>query len=174
MQNLIADLEANEGELVVRLADESAFEVGGNIATAKGSVVFRNEMLELIQYAPTTETVHETPIIMFPPWINKYYILDLKEQNSLIRWVVDQGYTLFVVSWVNPDASYADIGMEDYIENGYLKSIEVVKEITDQLKSMPLDIVLRDNLGADAIIVETAQRRQREVRNLFHSAYRLF
>ena len=132
MQNLIADLEANEGELVVRLADESAFEVGGNIATAKGSVVFRNEMLELIQYAPTTETVHETPIIMFPPWINKYYILDLKEQNSLIRWVVDQGYTLFVVSWVNPDASYADIGMEDYIENGYLKSIEVVKEITDQ------------------------------------------
>ena len=75
-------------------------------------------MLELIQYAPTTETVHETPIIMFPPWINKYYILDLKEQNSLIRWVVDQGYTLFVVSWVNPDASYADIGMEDYIENG--------------------------------------------------------
>jgi polyhydroxyalkanoate synthase len=69
---------------------------------------------------------------MFPPWINKYYILDLKEQNSLIRWVVDQGYTLFVVSWVNPDASYADIGMEDYIEHGYLKSIEVVKEITDQ------------------------------------------
>ena len=68
---------------------------------------------------------------MFPPWINKYYILDLKEQNSLIRWVVDQGYTLFVVSWVNPDASYADIGMEEYIENGYLKSIEVVKEITD-------------------------------------------
>jgi polyhydroxyalkanoate synthase len=132
MQNLIADLEANEGELVVRLADESAFEVGGNIATAKGSVVFRNEMLELIQYAPTTETVYETPIIMFPPWINKYYILDLKEQNSLIRWVVDQGYTLFVVSWVNPDASYADIGMEDYIEHGYLKSIEVVKEITDQ------------------------------------------
>ena len=132
MQNLIADLEANEGELVVRLADESAFEVGGNIATAKGSVVFRNEMLELIQYASATETVYETPIIMFPPWINKYYILDLKEQNSLIRWVVDQGYTLFVVSWVNPDASYADIGMEDYIEHGYLKSIEVVKEITDQ------------------------------------------
>ena len=115
MQNLIADLEANEGELVVRLADETAFEVGGNIATAKGSVVFRNEMFELIQYAPTTETVHETPIIMFPPWINKYYILDLKEQNSLIRWVVDQGYTLFVVSWVNPDASYADIGMEEYM-----------------------------------------------------------
>ncbi len=132
MQNLIADLEANEGELVVRLADESAFEVGGNIATAKGSVVFRNEMLELIQYASATETVYETPIIMFPPWINKYYILDLKEQNSLIRWVVDQGYTLFVVSWVNPDASYADIGMEDYIEHGYLKSIEVVKEITNQ------------------------------------------
>ena len=117
MHNLIADLEANEGELVVRLADETAFEVGGNIATAKGSVVFRNEMLELIQYALMTDNVHETPIIMYPPWINKYSILDLKEQNSLIRWVVEQGYTLFVVSWVNPDASYANVGMEEYIED---------------------------------------------------------
>lgn len=132
MHNLIADLEANEGELVVRLADEAAFEVGGNIATAKGSVVFRNDMLELIQYSPTTELVHETPIIMFPPWINKYYILDLTEKNSLIRWVVDQGYTLFVVSWVNPDASYANTGLEEYVADGYLKSIEVVKEITEQ------------------------------------------
>lgn len=129
LENLIADLEANDGELVVRLADEKAFEVGGNIATSPGDVVFRNRMMEIIQYKPATETVHEIPIVLFPPWINKFYILDLKAQNSLIKWIVEQGYTLFVVSWVNPDRSYAEIGMEDYIEEGFLTAIEEVKSI---------------------------------------------
>ncbi len=134
LENLISDLEANNGELVVRLADDTAFQLGGNVATTPGKVVFRNRMLELIQYSPTTEKVHETPIILFPPWINKYYILDLKAQNSLVKWVVDQGYTLFIVSWINPDASYSDIGLGDYIEDGYLKSMDVVKDITGQEK----------------------------------------
>ncbi|WP_323767743.1 class I poly(R)-hydroxyalkanoic acid synthase [Marinovum sp.] len=129
LQNLVADLEANDGELVVRLADTEAFEVGGNIATSPGKVVFRNEMMELIQYSPSTEQVHEIPVVLFPPWINKFYILDLKEQNSLIKWVVDQGYTLFIVSWINPDPSYADKGMEDYIEHGYLTAIEEAKTL---------------------------------------------
>ncbi|MGY3436334.1 MULTISPECIES: PHA/PHB synthase family protein [unclassified Marinovum] len=129
LENLVADLEANDGELVVRLADEKAFEVGRNIATTPGKVVFRNEMMELIQYSPTTETVHDIPIVLFPPWINKFYILDLKEKNSLIKWVLDQGYTLFVVSWVNPDPSLADKGMEDYIESGFLTAIEEAKSI---------------------------------------------
>ena len=129
LENLVADLEANNGELIVRLADESAFEIGRNIATSPGDVVFRNRMMELIQYKPSTETVHEIPIVLFPPWINKFYILDLKEQNSLIKWITDQGYTLFVVSWVNPNHDYAAIGMEDYVEDGFLKAIEVVKEI---------------------------------------------
>ncbi|MQY42900.1 class I poly(R)-hydroxyalkanoic acid synthase [Epibacterium sp. SM1969] len=129
LENLVADLEANNGELVVRLADEGAFEVGKNIATTPGEVVFRNRMLELIQYAPTTETVHETPIVLFPPWINKFYVMDLKEQNSLVKWITDQGFTLFVVSWVNPDATYADVGMETYVEEGYLTAIDTVKKI---------------------------------------------
>ncbi len=129
LENLIADLEANDGELVVRLADEKAFEVGGNIATSPGEVVFRNRMMEIIQYTPATETVHEIPIVLFPPWINKFYVLDLKPQNSLIKWIVEQGYTLFVVSWVNPDRSYAEIGMEDYIEEGFLTAIDEVKAI---------------------------------------------
>jgi polyhydroxyalkanoate synthase len=129
LENLVSDLEANDGELVVKLADESAFEVGGNLATTPGDVVYRNRMMELIQYKPVTETVHETPIILFPPWINKFYILDLKAQNSLIKWVTEQGYTLFVVSWVNPDESYADTGMEDYIQDGFLTAIEEVKKI---------------------------------------------
>ncbi len=129
MENLVADLEANNGELVVRLADETAFEIGENIATAEGEVIFRNRMMEVIQYAPTTEKVHETPIVLFPPWINKFYILDLKPTNSLIRWVVDQGYTLFVVSWINPDPAYKDIGLEEYVAEGYLKAIEIAKDV---------------------------------------------
>lgn len=138
LENLVADVEANNGELIVRLVDESAFEVGGNIATAKGEVVYRNRMMELIQYAPSTEQVHETPIILFPPWINKFYILDLKEKNSLIRWIVDQGYTLFVVSWINPDEAYADIGLEEYIEEGYLTAMNVAREIcgTEQVNAI--------------------------------------
>ncbi len=132
LENLVADLEANNGELVVRLADEKAFELGGNIATTPGDVVYRNRMMELIQYKPATEKVHEIPLVVFPPWINKFYILDLKAQNSLIKWVTEQGYTLFVVSWVNPDASYHDVGMEDYIEDGYLAALREVKAITGQ------------------------------------------
>ena len=129
MQNLVSDLEANNGELVVRLADETAFEIGGNIATTPGEVVYRNRMMEMIQYHPTTETVHETPIVLFPPWINKFYILDLKAQNSLIKWVTEQGYTLFVVSWINANSDYADVGMEDYIQEGFLTAFEKAKEI---------------------------------------------
>jgi polyhydroxyalkanoate synthase len=125
-------LEANSGEMVVRLADESAFELGENIATTPGEVVFRNRMMELIQYAPATEEVYKTPLLIFPPWINKFYILDLKAQNSLIKWVTEQGYTLFVVSWVNPDASHSDVGLGDYIEDGYLTALREVKAITGE------------------------------------------
>ena len=129
LENLVRDIEANEGDLLVTLADKEAFSVGDNLATTEGSVVYRNRMMELIQYAPTTEKVHKTPLVIFPPWINKFYILDLKPQNSLIKWIVDQGYTLFVVSWKNPDPSYRDVGMEHYIEEGYLSAIAEAKRI---------------------------------------------
>ena len=129
LENMIADLEANDGDLVVTLADKKAFKLGENLATTPGSVVFRNHMFELIQYAPSTEKVYSTPLIIFPPWINKFYILDLKPQNSVIKWAVDQGYTVFVVSWVNPDAGYRDTSMTDYVEDGYLTAIKEVKGI---------------------------------------------
>ncbi len=134
LENLVRDIEANKGDLQVTLADRDAFKIGGNIATTEGSVVFRNRMFELIQYAPTTDKVHKTPLVIFPPWINKFYILDLKPQNSLIKWIVDQGFTLFVVSWVNPDASYADVGLDTYVEEGYLTAIDEVKAITGEDK----------------------------------------
>ncbi|MGH1330826.1 MAG: PHA/PHB synthase family protein [Paracoccaceae bacterium] len=132
LENLVRDIEANNGELLVTLSDPSAFHIGKNIATSKGAVIYRNRLLELIQYAPTTETVHKTPLLIFPPWINKFYILDLKEQNSLIKWITDQGYTLFIVSWVNPDESFADVGIEEYITEGYMDAIAQVKKITAQ------------------------------------------
>lgn len=131
LENLVRDIERNSGELLVTLADPDAFTVGENIATTEGAVVYRNRMFELIQYAPTTETVYKTPIVMFPPWINKFYVLDLKAKNSLVKWIVDQGYTLFVVSWVNPDASYADVGMDEYVEEGYLEAIAQAKAIAE-------------------------------------------
>ncbi|SPF80038.1 PHA/PHB synthase family protein [Pseudoprimorskyibacter insulae] len=134
LENLVNDLEANDGALLVKLVDDSAFAVGDNIATAPGKVVLRTKMMELIQYAPSTEQVHAIPIIIFPPWINKFYILDLKPQNSLIRWLVNQGYTVFVASWVNPDISLKDAGLEDYIKDGMLAGIEAAKLITGQDK----------------------------------------
>lgn len=132
LENLVRDIEANRGELLPTLSDPDAFKVGSNIGTAEGKVIFRNRMMEVIQYAPATEEVYRTPLVIFPPWINKFYIMDLKPQNSLIRWIVEQGYTLFVVSWKNPDPSYADVGLEDYIEDGYLKAIEVAKDVTGE------------------------------------------
>ena len=138
LENLVRDIETNQGELLVTLSDPKAFQVGKNLATTPGKVVFRNRLLELIQYSPTTERVYATPLLIFPPWINKFYILDLKEKNSLIKWIVDQGFTLFVVSWVNPDSSYAGVGMDDYVTDGYLAAIEQVKAITgeDQINTI--------------------------------------
>ncbi|MGB5836625.1 MAG: class I poly(R)-hydroxyalkanoic acid synthase [Albidovulum sp.] len=134
LENLVRDVETNQGDLLVTLADPAAFELGKNIAATEGAVVYRNRMLELIQYAPTTETVHKTPLVIFPPWINKFYVLDLKPANSLIKWVVDQGYTLFVVSWKNPDKSYEEVGLDHYVEEGFIRAIEEVKAITGEKK----------------------------------------
>ncbi len=132
LENLVRDIESNQGDLLVTLADREAFHVGQNLATTPGEVVYRNRLLELIQYAPTTETVHKTPLLIFPPWINKFYVMDLKPANSLIKWIVDQGFTLFVVSWVNPDASYAGTGMDDYIRDGFLRAMAEVRRITGE------------------------------------------
>ncbi|MFC0280906.1 PHA/PHB synthase family protein [Falsigemmobacter intermedius] len=134
LENLVRDIENNNGDLLVTLSDPDAFEVGRNLGTTPGQVVFRNRILELIQISPTTEKVHKVPLVIFPPWINKFYILDLKPQNSLLRWIADQGFTLFVVSWKNPDESYADFGMEDYYREGYLEAFAAIKAITGEPK----------------------------------------
>ncbi len=132
LENLVHDIEANSGEVLVTLADKDAFHVGQNIATTPGAVVYRNRMFELIQETPTTEKVYQTPLLIFPPWINKFYIMDMKPANSLVKWIVEQGFSLFVVSWVNPDAAYADVGMDDYIRDGFLRAMAEVRRITGE------------------------------------------
>lgn len=116
----------------ISLTDESAFEVGKNVATTEGSVVFENRLFQLIQYKPTTKTVHQRPLLMVPPCINKFYILDLQPENSLVRYAVEQGHTVFLVSWANPDQSMSDVTWDDYIEVGAIKAIEVAQEISKQ------------------------------------------
>jgi len=133
LENLVRDVEQHGGEMIVSLADRDAFSVGEDIGTTEGTVVARTPLYELIQYKPTTEQVHEIPLVIFPPWINKFYILDLKPQNSLIKWIVDQGYTLFVVAWKNPDPSYGETGMDDYVSS-YLEVMDRVLDLTDQPK----------------------------------------
>ncbi len=129
LDNLISDVERGKGELSIRQSAD-AFSVGENIATAPGKVVFRNRLIELLQYQPATETEYERPLLIFPPWINKFYILDLRPENSFIRWLVGQGYTVFVVSWVNPDGELAQLGFEDYMREGIFAALDAVKDAT--------------------------------------------
>jgi polyhydroxyalkanoate synthase len=124
--NLAADLQAGRLSMV----DTEAFAPGKNLALTPGKVVYRNRLMELIQYTPTTKKVHKTPLLILPPWINKYYILDMQPKNSLVRYLVEQGFTVFLISWKNPDASMDEIGIEDYMDLGPLEASDVVREIT--------------------------------------------
>jgi polyhydroxyalkanoate synthase subunit PhaC len=129
LDNLLADIERGRGELSIRQTSDG-FVIGENVATAPGKVVFRNEIMELLQYSPATDEVYERPLLIFPPWINKYYILDLRPENSFVRWLVAQGYTVFLVSWVNPGADMADKGFEDYMRGGIFAALDAVEKAT--------------------------------------------
>jgi polyhydroxyalkanoate synthase len=132
LKNMLDDLRRGKGQLRPRMTDLGAFQLGENVATTPGKVVFQNELMQLIQYAPTTETVFRRPLLIVPPWINKFYILDLKPKNSFIRWAVDQGHTVFVISWVNPDAKLAQKDFEDYLSEGTLAALDAIGAATDE------------------------------------------
>jgi polyhydroxyalkanoate synthase len=126
MEHLLADMERSDDLLKISQTDLDAFEVGRNLAVTPGKVIWQNDILQLLQYTPTTPTVYERPLLIVPPWINKFYILDLTQQKSMIKWLVDQGFTVFVVSWVNPDERLAGKTFEDYMKEGVLSATEVV------------------------------------------------
>ncbi len=135
-ENMLEDMKRNDGAGVTnfKMTDFDQFTIGKNIAITPGKVIFENKMLQLIQYSPQTEQVHETPLLIIPPFINKYYILDLTQKKSFVSWIVNQGYTVFMISWVNPDETYRDTQFEDYMTQGLLPSFDEVLKATAQKK----------------------------------------
>ncbi len=132
LSNLLSDLEKGEGDLRISMTDVEAFTPGQNIAVSPGKVVFQNELMQLLQYAPSTEKVFRRPLLIVPPWINKFYILDLQPRNSFIKWAVDQGHTVFVISWVNPDEKLAHKGFDDYMIDGPLAAMDAIEQATGE------------------------------------------
>ncbi|HEY4773766.1 MAG TPA: class I poly(R)-hydroxyalkanoic acid synthase [Xanthobacteraceae bacterium] len=130
MHMLAEDIAAGDGDLRIRQSDPTKFEVGRNLAISPGKVIYQNELMQLIQYAPATASVLKMPLLIVPPWINKFYILDLTPEKSLIKWCVDQGLTVFCISWVNPDERLARKGFDDYMREGLLEALDVVTEVT--------------------------------------------
>jgi polyhydroxyalkanoate synthase len=130
LSNLLNDLEHGRGNLRIKMTDTEAFDVGGNIAVSPGKVVYQNELMQLIQYTPTTEQVYARPVLVLPPWINKFYILDLRPTNSWVRWLVSQGHTVFMVSWVNPDETLAAKNFDDYMVDGIFAALDVIEKAT--------------------------------------------
>ena len=151
MKHLWEDVDRGHGKLQIQQTDMSAFELGKNIALTPGKVVYQNELMQLIQYEPTTETVHKTPLLIFPPWINKYYILDLTPQKSLIKYCVDNGYTVFVASWVNPDARLAMKSFEDYMFEGVYAALDAVEDATGEREVNALGYCIGGTLLASSL-----------------------
>ncbi len=161
MQMLAEDLEAGRGELKIRQTDPSRFKVGVNMANTPGKVVFRNELIELIQYAPTTETVLKRPLLIVPPWINKYYVLDLNPEKSFIRWAVSQGLTVFCISWVNPDERHADKSFEHYMREGIFAALDAIEEATGEKRVTTIGYCVGGTLLAVALAYMAAKRDKR-------------
>jgi len=132
LNNLLEDIDRGNGQLRIKMTDYDAFKVGANVATTSGKVVYQTDLMQLIQYQPLTKEVYKRPLLIIPPWINKYYILDLRQKNSFIRWAVEQGHTVFVVSWVNPDRRHADKSFEDYMFEGSLAALDAVQKATGE------------------------------------------
>lgn len=132
LKNMLEDLERGNGQLRTRMTDEDAFELGVNVGATPGKVVFQNRMMQLVQYTPTTEKVLKRPLLIVPPWINKFYIMDLQPRNSLIKWLVDQGHTVFVISWINPDDSYRDTSFDSYLLEGPMAALDAIEEATGE------------------------------------------
>ncbi|MDQ2962171.1 MAG: class I poly(R)-hydroxyalkanoic acid synthase [Pseudomonadota bacterium] len=148
LNNLLDDIERGNGQLKISMTDSKAFELGVNIATTPGHVVFQNDLMQLIQYEPTTTKVAKRPLLIIPPWINKYYILDLREKNSLIKWCVAQGLTVFVISWVNPDERHAAMDFADYMLEGPLAALDAIEKTTGEKDANVLGYCLGGTLLA--------------------------
>jgi polyhydroxyalkanoate synthase subunit PhaC len=170
MKMLAEDIEAGHGTLRIRQSDPSNLEVGVNMATTPGKVIFQNELMQLIQYSPTTDRVLRTPLLIVPPWINKYYILDLKPEKSFVKWCVDQGITVFVISWVNPDKSLGAKTWEDYMKEGPLAAMDAIERVTGEMKVHTLGYCVGGTLLATTLAWLAEKRRVRVTSATFLAA----
>jgi polyhydroxyalkanoate synthase subunit PhaC len=161
LEHLLDDLERGKGQLSIRMTDYDAFKVGKNIASTPGKVVYQNDLMQLIQYSPTTEQVLRRPLLIVPPWINKYYILDLRAKNSFIKWAVDQGITVFMVSWVNPDEQLAEKSFEDYMLEGTLAAVEQIALATGESEINAVGYCLGGTLLASTLAYMAAKGDER-------------
>src|SRR5438132_13335724 len=161
LKTLLHDPERGKGRLAISMTDMAAFKIGENIAVTPGKVVFQNDLLQLIQYEPTTATVKRRPLLIIPPWINKFYILDLRPRNSFIRWAVSQGHTVFVISWVNPDERLAEKSFEDYMREGPLAALDAMEQATGEREANVIGYCLGGTLLAATIAYMTAKRDRR-------------
>ncbi len=159
--NLLHDIEKGDGKLRISMTDTTAFEMGKNVATTPGKVVFQNDLIQLIQYEPATKEQFKKPLLIVPPWINKYYILDLREKNSLVKWATDQGHTTFIISWVNPDEKLAHKSFEDYMLEGSLAAIGAVEQITGEKEINAAGYCLGGTLLATTLAYMTAKKDKR-------------
>jgi polyhydroxyalkanoate synthase len=151
LSNLLSDLEQGRGNLRIKMTDTEAFNVGGNIAVSEGKVIYQNKLMQLIQYSPASETVFARPVVIFPPWINKFYILDLRPKNSLVRYLVSQGHTVFMVSWVNPDAALAEKNFDDYMVEGVLAALDAIEKATGMREVNAIGYCLGGTLLASSL-----------------------
>jgi polyhydroxyalkanoate synthase subunit PhaC len=161
LKHMLEDLDRGKGRLSIRMTDLDAFEVGRNIATAPGKVVYQNALMQLIQYSPTTETVHKRPLLIVPPWINKFYILDLQPKNSFIRFAVDQGFTVFVISWVNPDEELSHKTFESYMLEGPLDAFDAMEKATGEKEFNVIGYCLGGTLMAATLSYMAAKKDNR-------------
>lgn len=162
LNNLLEDLTRGDGErLRITMTDTGAFRLGENIAVTKGKVIFQNDLLQLIQYEALTEEVYARPLLIIPPWINKYYILDLRESNSFIRWAIEQGHTVFVISWVNPNERLAHKTFDDYLTEGALAALEAVERATGEPSANVIGYCLGGTLLACALGYLTGRKEKR-------------
>jgi len=161
MKMLAEDIEAGHGTLRVRQSDPSSLTVGVDLALTPGKVIFQNDLIQLIQYEPTTEKVLRTPLLIVPPWINKYYILDLRPEKSLVKWCVDQGITVFMISWVNPDKRLAGKTLVDYMKEGPLAAMDVIEQLTGELKVHTVGYCAGGTLLASTLAWLAEKRRVR-------------
>ncbi len=165
LENMLEDIERGDGKLRISMTDEKAFELGKNIACTEGSVVYENDLMQLIQYKPTTKQVHEIPLLIIPAWINKYYVLDLRPENSFIKWAVDQGYTVFVISWVNPDETLGRKRFDDYLMEGPLTALNVIEAITGSEHTNAVGYCLGGTLLAITLAYLRAHGMQHRVKS---------